>query len=188
MATAPVLAVEDQAPPTGRNRRHVALRFAAVAVALAAAGGSVYGLLEHGALPGLAMADSATDASPPPYFVTIDGADDIQVVATATGKVTDRVRPPNVVEAEELNRPAVLAAAAGSGGFAVAYAGQGAPTRIYSFGLTSIGRVTGLAPVRGGVVPDLVGSRLAMSADGTRSRSPDHLTARTEPGRFRWSS
>ena len=176
MAGVPRQAVGDKAASARRRRRHLGLHLAAIALGLAAAGGSVYGLLEHGVLPGLATADSATDALPPPYFVTIDGADDIQVVATATGRVTDRVRPPDGVEDEDLNRPAVLTAAAGSGNFAEAYAGQGAPTRIYTFGLTSIGRVTSLAPVRGGVVPDLVGSRLAMSADGRKvaiAGSPD---------------
>lgn len=133
MVSAPVLAGEDEVPSASRSRHGIVVSIAALALGLAAAGGSVYGLLEHGVVPGLAITDSATAASPPPYYVTIDGADDLQVVATAAGKITDRVRPPDVVEDEDLNRPAVLTASQ-SGGFAVAYAGQGAPTRIYISG------------------------------------------------------
>jgi len=147
-----------------------------VIAALATAWAGVSVLQQHGVLPGGRAADAATGAGPPPFVVTVDGSDDIQVQATATGRVTDRVPPPPAVEGEELNRPAVVAAAADSVRFAVAYGAQGAPIRIYTFSLTRIGRVTGLAPIRGGFVPDLVGYRLAVSADGSKlaiSGSPE---------------
>jgi len=132
------------------------------------AGGAIVTLQEHGVLPGRAIADSGTASSPPPYVVTIDGADDIQVQATATGKVTDRVGPPAALREAELNRPAVVAAPARSGRFAVAWGSQGDPIRIYTFRLTWIGRVTELGQIPGGVVHNLVGYRLAITADGAK--------------------
>jgi hypothetical protein len=46
-----------------------------------------------GILPRMVVANIVTAKSPLPFYVAIDGADDIQVLATATGRVTDRVRP-----------------------------------------------------------------------------------------------
>lgn len=176
MAAVPDLAMDDgRAGMSRRQRRRTAARVAAVAFSLVLVGGTVVTLQELGILPGLAVADAGTGTSPP-HFVTIDGEDDIQVQATATGKVTYRVAPPSVLADKELNRSAVLAVAAKSGQFAVAYGAQGEPIRLYTFGLTRIGRVTGLSQIPGGVVSDLMGYRLAISPDGAKvaiSGSPE---------------
>ena len=117
---------------------------------------------------GRPFANAGSAHAPPPYLVTIDGADDIQVQATATGKVTDRVRPPTALQFTNTDHTAVLAAPDRTGRFAIAYGGRAAPIQIFTFRLTRIGRVTEFGEIRGGVVDKLVGYRLAITADGTK--------------------
>jgi hypothetical protein len=84
---------EDLAPATAQPRRRVAIRLAALTAGLVVVRSAIVALQELGMPPGMVVADIVTAKSPPPFYVTIDGADNIQVRATATGRVTDRVRP-----------------------------------------------------------------------------------------------
>ena len=66
MAEPPVLHQADNIPMERRRRGRLplALGLSAALLGLAAAGGSIYALLEHGVLPGAAIRDSGTSSAP----------------------------------------------------------------------------------------------------------------------------
>jgi hypothetical protein len=120
--------------------------------------------------------DAATAAAPPPYYIDIEGynGDVVKVRATATRRVTDRIRPPHGWQAtgprsffQGFETSAV--ASAGDRVFVVSYDNPVLRrTALYSFGLTRTGKVTGFAPVPGGALAGLVEVALAVSPDGSR--------------------
>jgi hypothetical protein len=110
--------------------------------------------------------------SPPRYYATVEQAG-IVIRATATGAVTDRI--PDVRPGHEPFGRYVSGIAAAGGGrvFYAAYSGTVPSsvnkTWVYSFHLTSAGRVTGLAVVPGGVFRGLLaGNAMAVSPDGSK--------------------
>jgi hypothetical protein len=109
---------------------------------------------------------------PPRYYATVEQGG-IVVRATATGAVTGRV--PNVPPGHGAFGRYAISVAAADGGrkFFAAYSGTAAShvdkIWVYSFHLTSAGRVTGLAVVRGGVFSGLLaGNSMAVSPDGSK--------------------
>jgi hypothetical protein len=110
--------------------------------------------------------------APPRYYAAVQPGG-IVIRATATGAVTGRI--PNVPPGHgSFGRYAMsVAAADGGNGFFAAFSGTAAShvdkTWVYSFRLTSAGRVTGLAVVRGGVFSGLLaGNSMAVSPDGSK--------------------
>ena len=109
---------------------------------------------------------------PPRYYATVEQGG-IVIRATATGAVTGKV--PNERPGHGGFGRYVSSVAAADGGrqFFAAYSGTLAShadkTWVYSFRLTSAGRVTGLAPVRGGAFTGLLASNaMAVSPDGSK--------------------
>jgi hypothetical protein len=116
---------------------------------------------------------------PPRYYATVEEGG-IVIRATATGAVTGKV--PNQAPGGNGYGPgggsygryaASVAAADGGREFFAAFSGTVAShaqkTWLYSFRLTDAGRVTRLAPVRGGAFRGLLaGSDMAVSPDGSK--------------------
>ncbi len=106
---------------------------------------------------------------PPRYYVSAESSG-IQVRRTSTGAVTATVPGPGGPAAF------VMGLAAGDDGreFVAEYTGAaphggGIETRLYSFHLTSAGRVAGLSLVKGGLLRGLQGgSALAVAPDGSK--------------------
>lgn len=126
--------------------------------------------------------DVATGTSPPPYFVTIEGdsRNVLTVRDTGTGLATDRVQPPagwhatgsgSVIGSaawyQSFEQSAV--AVADDRVFVVSYDNPAKKlTRLFEFGLTTHGKVTGFVPVPGGALPGLVHIAMAVSPDGSQ--------------------
>jgi len=109
--------------------------------------------------------------SPPRYYATL-GEGGIVIRATATGTMTGTVPNERPGHGGFGRYASSVAAADGGREFVVAYSGTvasyAAKTWLYSFRLTSAGRVTGLTPVRGGVFTGLLAaSVMAVSPDGS---------------------
>jgi hypothetical protein len=116
-----------------------------------------------GHLPGSGQITNAVPA-PHPYYVAADRNGDLpQVWSTVTGQVTDTLSVPHVRNPQE---PA-LVAAAGNGLFFAAVA-QRAGERLYRFRLTTVGQITDLSPLPGGVLAssDWDVHAMAASPDG----------------------
>ena len=125
--------------------------------------------------------DVATGTSPPPYFVTIEGdsRNVLTVRDTDTGLATDRIQPPagwhatgsgSVIGSaawyQSFEQSAV--AVADDRVFVVSYDNPAKKlTRLFEFGLTMHGKVTGFVPVPGGALPGLIHIAMAVSPDGS---------------------
>lgn len=163
--TLPPLPAHSPAPRPGRWGRWLAPLAAAASVVLVVVVVSALHLFSR---PG--GRDHAI--GPPRYYATVEQGG-IAIRATATGAVTSRV--PNVRPGHGgFGRYATSVAAADGGReFFAAYSGTAAShvdkTWVYSFHVTSAGRVTGLAVARGGVFSGLLaGNSMAISPDGSK--------------------
>lgn len=119
--------------------------------------------------------DNVPAGPPPRYYVVVEQSSRLVVRATATGAITDSITDPR------MRGGAVYGAGAADGGrqFVAAFYDprRGRPgTALYSFRLTSTGRVSGLHLVRGGLVNGTIngftGNRLALSADDAEVALP----------------
>lgn len=108
--------------------------------------------------------------SGPPRFYVVNELTGFVVRATATGRVTDRIPDP----AAASRQPVAVAAGGGGREFIIEYARnrsestRGSQTLLYSFRLTSAGRVTGLHPVAGGAINGSPEDDLTVSPDSSR--------------------
>jgi hypothetical protein len=113
-------------------------------------------------------------ARPPRYYVTQERtAGGIQVHDTATGAVTASIPSPFSGHGSFAGFAAAVAAGGGGREFVAEYSGSTpqskVQTRLYTFRLTSAGRVAGFSLVNGGPVAGYVpDGALAVSADGSK--------------------
>jgi hypothetical protein len=111
-------------------------------------------------------------AGPPRYYATLVGRN-IVIRATATGAVTGRIPSVPRGQGGYGRFPAAIAATGGGREFVAAFSGTlnsfQDRTWLYSFRLTAAGRVTGFAPIRGGVFAGLLAANgMAVSPDGSK--------------------
>lgn len=146
---------------------------AAAAAMVLVIGGTIVAVRElHGATSA-PFADVATAHAPPPYYVKLDYSATLTVHATSTGQVTDRLLPPYPrFGPSEMRLENALAAAANGRTFVVVYDDDGTGvgpfrTGIYTFTLTSDGRIADFRRVRDGVLPGLARMSAAVSPDGS---------------------
>jgi hypothetical protein len=151
--------------PQRRRRRSAWAAPAAAAVSLLLVVG--LGVAVAGRLPGTVRApgSSAGPAAPHRYYVETGLFGNVVVRSAATGAVTATVLDP-----EPNNSGQAVVASSGNGTFFVAGdRHQTGRERIFRFRLTDSGKVTGFAPVPGGLLgAGQLADALAVSPDGSR--------------------
>jgi hypothetical protein len=119
---------------------------------------------------------AAAAAGPPRFYAAIGTNQQIEVRATATGAVTGTVPEPRIDSGGHptvMDASAVTAVGSGDREFIAAYSAQDlwmilhAPTRLYSFRLTSEGHVTDVSLIRGGKLDGYGVYDLSTSPDGS---------------------
>lgn len=131
-------------------------------------------------------APSASESGPPRYYAVDESGAVIRIRKTATGAIVATVPQPWA----GLSGMRIEGVVTGSSGKYIAVYDQGAlapnatrQTRLYSFRLTSAGQVTGLSPVKGGVLDGVTASgftsttAIAISPDGSKVALAVYSTA-----------
>jgi hypothetical protein len=165
---------ETLPPLRGRSREPVRRRWARWLAPVAAAAAVTLIVTLASAIhlhSGRSPAGRVPALGPPRYYVSAESSG-LQVRRTATGAVTARI--PDLFP--DGATAFLVGFAAGDGGreFVAEFTGAaphggGVQTRLYSFRLTSAGRVAGLSLAKGGLLRGLQGgSALAVSPDGAR--------------------
>lgn len=167
--TLPRLPARNPAPGPGRWGRWLAPLAAAASVVLIVVVVSAIHLFSARPPGG-----GARIVGPPRYYVSQGESIGVQVRNTVTGAVTGRIRGPFSSHGSSPMSAAGVAAGDGGRIFVAAYTGSPpgisvVQTRLYTFHLTSAGRVTGLTLIKGGPLEHFVADGgLALSPDGSK--------------------
>lgn len=111
------------------------------------------------------FADAGTASSPPPFYVSVDFDDQILVHSTSTGRLTAMTPEPPWFSGGLSADTAVAAEPSGRMFAVVLNDWDSARTRIFTFGVTSSGRISGFA-ARSVRVPGMTSLSAALSPGG----------------------